>query len=268
MRAGLPDRMVSRRRRARRGGSPPPASGGTRHRPRRPHPRSPRRPAPRRQRPVPASAGPTPAWWRRSPAGGTPASPRRAGSRAHSWGRYSSRSRKARPWLLAYPRNTPIWQFSMRPAVPLYWRCTPTDLVPFFRKPVSSTIKHAGRIAQVLGHVRPQVIAHRVDVPVRRVQQPLHPLRPRLAQVFGQLPAVLALDPIQQPRQIPLRPLPRFGPAEAPRDPAVQRIQSRRASPRSPRSSSWSPSASSAEGDPVYPLTVAVVLSRTTKILD
>src|SRR2546426_4474277 len=26
----------------------------------------------------------------------------------------------------------------MRPAVPLYWRCTPTDLVPFFRKPVSS----------------------------------------------------------------------------------------------------------------------------------
>jgi hypothetical protein len=26
----------------------------------------------------------------------------------------------------------------MRPAAPLYWRCTPTDFVPFFRKPVSS----------------------------------------------------------------------------------------------------------------------------------
>src|SRR5215217_7240870 len=44
------------------------------------------------------------------------------------------------PLVAGYPTNTPIWQFSMRPAVPLYWRCTPTDLVPFFRNPVSSTI--------------------------------------------------------------------------------------------------------------------------------
>lgn len=34
----------------------------------------------------------------------------------------------------------PIWQFSTRPAVPEYWRCTPADLLPVLRKPVSSTI--------------------------------------------------------------------------------------------------------------------------------
>src|SRR5215216_3915297 len=28
----------------------------------------------------------------------------------------------------------------MRPAVPVYWRATPTDFSPFFRKPVSSTM--------------------------------------------------------------------------------------------------------------------------------
>src|SRR4051794_28807532 len=36
----------------------------------------------------------------------------------------------------------------MRPAVPLYWRATPTDFVPFFRKPVSSTISTASRSAK------------------------------------------------------------------------------------------------------------------------
>jgi hypothetical protein len=35
-----------------------------------------------------------------------------------------------RPAGLAQPRNTPIWRFSIRPAVPEYWRCTPADLVP------------------------------------------------------------------------------------------------------------------------------------------
>ena len=35
-------------------------------------------------------------------------------------------------------KNTPIWQFSTRPAVPLYWRATPAECWPFLRKPVSS----------------------------------------------------------------------------------------------------------------------------------
>src|SRR3954453_18358268 len=36
----------------------------------------------------------------------------------------------------------------MRPAVPLYWRATPADFVPFFRKPVSSTISTPSRSAK------------------------------------------------------------------------------------------------------------------------
>ena len=40
----------------------------------------------------------------------------------------------------AYARNTPTWQFSVRPAVPEYCRCTPADRVPFFKNPVSSAI--------------------------------------------------------------------------------------------------------------------------------
>ena len=47
---------------------------------------------------------------------------------------------RARPFAEAYAANTPIWQFSVRPAVPEYCRCTPAETVPFFRKPVSSTI--------------------------------------------------------------------------------------------------------------------------------
>ena len=34
----------------------------------------------------------------------------------------------------------PTWQFSVRPAVPEYCRCTPADRVPFLRNPVSSAI--------------------------------------------------------------------------------------------------------------------------------
>ena len=35
------------------------------------------------------------------------------------------------------------WQLSTLPAVPEYWRCTPTEVVPFFRNPVSSTTSTA-----------------------------------------------------------------------------------------------------------------------------
>lgn len=36
--------------------------------------------------------------------------------------------------------ETAIWQFSVRPAVPEYWRWTPAEVVPFFTKPLSSMI--------------------------------------------------------------------------------------------------------------------------------
>jgi len=35
-------------------------------------------------------------------------------------------------------------RFSIRPAVPVYWRCTPTVWVPFFRSPVSSSYADVG----------------------------------------------------------------------------------------------------------------------------
>jgi hypothetical protein len=32
----------------------------------------------------------------------------------------------------------------MRPAVPVYWRCTPTECIPFFTSPVSSSYADVG----------------------------------------------------------------------------------------------------------------------------
>jgi hypothetical protein len=58
-------------------------------------------------------------------------------------GRYSSRSMNARPLALASARTTPSWQVSTLPAVPESWRCTPTEVVPFFKKPVSSATSTA-----------------------------------------------------------------------------------------------------------------------------
>ncbi|GAB2817384.1 hypothetical protein GCM10027073_56380 [Streptomyces chlorus] len=37
--------------------------------------------------------------------------------------------------------GTPFGGFSVRPAVPEYWRCTPAEVVPFLTKPVSSMIR-------------------------------------------------------------------------------------------------------------------------------
>jgi len=56
---------------------------------------------------------------------------------------YFSDSINVCPNLLCTIKNTPIWQFSIRPAVPLCCRCTPTDLFPFFRNPVSSITPYA-----------------------------------------------------------------------------------------------------------------------------
>ena len=39
--------------------------------------------------------------------------------------------------------NTPTCEFSIRPAVPVYCRATPADILPFFRNPVSSTASTA-----------------------------------------------------------------------------------------------------------------------------
>ncbi len=62
---------------------------------------------------------------------GLPAAAHRAGAPVQDRGRYSSRSISACPDREAYDKNTATWQFSTRPAVPEYWRCTPALAVPF-----------------------------------------------------------------------------------------------------------------------------------------
>jgi hypothetical protein len=63
-------------------------------------------------------------------------------------------------------------------------------------------------VAQVLDHVGAQVVADSLGVPDGRVEQALHALRPPLADGLSELPAVLTLDPLQQPRQVAPHPRP------------------------------------------------------------
>src|SRR3954462_15042951 len=121
-----------------------------------------------------------------------PAARARSRSSIQAFGRDSSRSISARPVGVAYARNTPIWQLSILPVVPVYCRPTPADRVPFLMNPVSSTISTPP--GPSLDHVAAQLIADRVGVPVRGAQQPLHPVRGDLAGGLGQRPAVLALQ--------------------------------------------------------------------------
>jgi hypothetical protein len=72
-----------------------------------------------------------------------------------------------RPEQVARKIEVRTWEFSMRPAVPLYWRCTPTECSPFLRSAVSFTTKMAPRITEGVDDVIAQVIAHRVGVPLR-----------------------------------------------------------------------------------------------------
>jgi hypothetical protein len=80
----------------------------------------------------------------------------------------------------------------------------------------------AARGAEVLDQVRAQIVPHRVGIPCSAVEQALHALRTCLAELLGQLPAILALDPLQQPGQIPFRPLPLFRTPKATAHPRVE----------------------------------------------
>ena len=132
---------------------------------------------------------------------GTRAARQRARSLVHALGSYSSRSMNARPLELAYARTTPSWQLSTLPAVPEYWRWTPTEVVPFFKKPGLVHHQHPTRVAQVLHHLAAQVVTDQIRLPIGRGQQPLHPVRGGLAGMLGQLPTVLATHVADQPTQ-------------------------------------------------------------------
>ena len=58
------------------------------------------------------------------------------------------------------------------------------------------------RIPKMRDRVGPQVLAHRVRIPVHPAEQRLHASRDRVAYSLGQLPAVLALDRAKQATQI------------------------------------------------------------------
>ena len=105
---------------------------------------------------------------------GIPAS---AHHRVVSWlrdlGRYSAQSSKACPRGAAYVRYTATWEFSTRPAVPLYWRCTPTLCTPIF--PIAGFVDHQDRdsVAEGLYDVATQIVKDIIGVPTGWCQQVL-----------------------------------------------------------------------------------------------
>src|SRR3954468_11075513 len=115
----------------------------------------------------------------------------------------------------------------MRPAVPLYWRATPADFVPFFRKPVSSTISTASRSAKVSTtyprhRSRAAASSHCTCERTRCVRHGR-----AIAEMLGQLPAVLAFHRTQQALQIEPGLPTRLGAYEQFAQTSVQRTQLR-----------------------------------------
>src|SRR5215471_4630329 len=71
---------------------------------------------------------------------GTPALARRASSLAHDCGKYNRYAIGKLAKSLAIDSETATWQLSCLPNCPQYCRATPTECLPFFGKPVSTTI--------------------------------------------------------------------------------------------------------------------------------
>src|SRR3712207_303168 len=114
----------------------------------------------------------------------------------------------------------------MRPAVPLYCRCTPADLSPFLRKPVSSSASTAS------GSPRCSTTWARRSSRTASASQRMRERKsctpsgvPSPAASASQLPAVLALQGREQPAQVGQCPPPRLRPAEAWRDPLRHHLQ-------------------------------------------
>jgi hypothetical protein len=88
--------------------------------------------------------------------------------------------------------------------------------------------QHRVRVAEVLDHVGPQVVADRLGFPAHPAQEVLHPVRRAVARGFRQLPAVLAPQGRQQPAQVGQRPAPRLDPREPRREPRRQPVEALR----------------------------------------
>jgi hypothetical protein len=87
--------------------------------------------------------------------------------------------------------------------------------------------QHRGVLAQVLDHIRAEVVADAVLVPDRPGQQVLHPIRAGIAGVLGDRPAVLAWQVAQQPQHERPGPPSELHSRKPARDPAQQLVQPR-----------------------------------------
>jgi hypothetical protein len=88
--------------------------------------------------------------------------------------------------------NTPIWQFAILPAEPVYWRPTPHDVLPCFQKTGFVQNQHSLRIGQRLHHIVPHDVAQSVHVPPAAAKDSLLTPRPKIARRFRPHPTGLA----------------------------------------------------------------------------
>jgi hypothetical protein len=92
-------------------------------------------------------------------------------------------------------RMIPVWAFSIRPAVPVYCRCTPDGADALVQVAGLIHDQHRVIVGQVPGHVAAQIAADRLSVPHSTRQQTLHPVRTVITGVLGDRPAVRARQP-------------------------------------------------------------------------
>ena len=197
-------------------------SGSPTRTPRRPSPTS---PAPRPPPPARSSAGPARSWWRTRP----PRAPRPppAGRRRRPTPSAGTAPGRAAPGpsRVAYPRNTPTWQFSIRPAVPEYWRATPPTSSP--SSGTRSRPRPARRPGRRGARPRSRIRSSRTasasqSARASRCCTPSGVGSPRCSascQPFFR--SVVA----EQPADVPDGPPPRLAPGEVPADPLADRRQ-------------------------------------------
>jgi hypothetical protein len=82
----------------------------------------------------------------------------------------------------------------MWPAVPGVLAFDPYRLVALLHEPGLVEHQHGVRVTEMLAHVGAQVVAHRFGLPVHAGQEVLHAIGAGIADRFGQVPTVLALE--------------------------------------------------------------------------
>ena len=115
----------------------------------------------------------------------------------------------------------------MRPAVPLYWRCTPTECSALLDVPGFVKDQDRVGVAEGVDDVVAQVVAHRFGVPFRPRQQMLQPVRRGIPAVFGDRPAILAVQARDHPKHQLGGMAQRLIPGESRRDPVDHRRELR-----------------------------------------